>query len=285
MLRFLPLITLLSAAPAHAQDYDGDAPAAEKADDEKADESAETAEEATSDETEGTAPVDPLEGHSHIGAAFNEGPRQAAYLMPRSDAVHFPITSSVDGAQEMFDQAMGQLHGFWYFEAERSFRQVAALDPDCAIAYWGMAMSNVDNEERAAPFAREAWLRRDGASHREQLYIDPLAKFYDVDYPEPAEGEKEHERKPAADKKRAAALIRGFEEILFQYPDDIEGEGAAGQPDVAQRPQGDPDLEQAGEPGAPRPGVRGAADAPGAPLPHPPVGREGHVQVERSTRR
>jgi hypothetical protein len=30
-----------------------------------------------------------------------------------------------------------------YFEAERSFRQAATIDPDCAMAYWGMTMANV----------------------------------------------------------------------------------------------------------------------------------------------
>ena len=58
------------------------------------------------------------EGHSHIGEAFNEGPRQAAYLMGHTGKVHFPITTSDPRAQAFFDQGVGQLHGFWYFEAE-----------------------------------------------------------------------------------------------------------------------------------------------------------------------
>ena len=65
---------------------------------------------------------------------------------------------STDGelAQQFFNQAMGQLHGFWYFEAERSFRQAAAIDPDCAMAYWGMAMSNINNRTRSQEFIAEA---------------------------------------------------------------------------------------------------------------------------------
>ena len=130
-----------------------------------------------------------LEGHSAHGEAFNEGPRQAAYLMPNPGSVHFPVTSDHADVPAMFDQGVGHLHGFWFFEAERSFRQVAAWDPDCAMAYWGMALSNPYNDERAAAFAREAWLRRENASEHEQMYIDAWARFYQADYEEVVEEE------------------------------------------------------------------------------------------------
>ncbi len=55
-----------------------------------------------------------------------------------------------------FDQGVCQLHGFWYFEAERSFRQVAAVDPDCAMAYWGMARANTLNEEASTRLYRRS---------------------------------------------------------------------------------------------------------------------------------
>src|SRR5688572_8840710 len=88
----------------------------------------------------------PLPGHSYHGEAFDEGPRRAAYLMGNTGKVKFPVTTKNPLAQQFFEQGVGQLHGFWYLEAERSFRQVAALDADCAMAYWGMAMANVNNE-------------------------------------------------------------------------------------------------------------------------------------------
>ncbi|MFT5475181.1 MAG: hypothetical protein ACI8Y8_000510, partial [Planctomycetota bacterium] len=130
------------------------------------------------------------EGHSSHGEAFNEGPRQAAYLMPAPSNVHFPVTAAHDSAQPFFDQGIGQLHGFWHFEAERSFRQVAALDSDCAMAYWGMAMANVDNSERAASFARVAWLKRGLVTDRERAYIDSIARFHEVEGPVEAEADE-----------------------------------------------------------------------------------------------
>src|ERR1022692_262925 len=95
-------------------------------------------------------------GHSYQGDVFNDGPRQKAYLMGKTGNVRFPITTKSPEAQKFFEQGVGQLHGFWYFEAERSFRQVALLDPDCAMAYWGMAMANHENEKRAAGFIKKA---------------------------------------------------------------------------------------------------------------------------------
>src|SRR5688500_14712053 len=88
-------------------------------------------------------------GHSMPGEAFNEARRQKAELMNGIGSVRFPITTSIALAQKFFNQGVAQLHGFWYFEAERSFRQVALLDPGCAMAYWGMAMANTQNSKRA----------------------------------------------------------------------------------------------------------------------------------------
>ena len=123
-----------------------------------------------------------LAGHSQHGEAFNEGPRQAAHLMGTTSHVHFAVTTSVPEAQRFFNQGIGQLHGFWYLEAERSFRQVAALDPDCAMAYWGMAMANAyEASERARGFAKEAWEKRENAGERERLFVDSIARLFGVD--------------------------------------------------------------------------------------------------------
>src|SRR3954464_12522867 len=68
-----------------------------------------------------------IPGHSTHGDAFNEGPRQKAYLMEGMPKIEFPISTKNELAQKFFTQGVAQLHGFWYFESERSFRQVAAL--------------------------------------------------------------------------------------------------------------------------------------------------------------
>jgi peroxiredoxin/tetratricopeptide (TPR) repeat protein len=147
-------------------------------------------------------------GHSVHGEAFNEGPRQKAYLMGTTGRVSFPVTTQVPLAQAFFNQGIGQLHGFWYYEAERSFRQVAALDPDCAMAYWGMAMANVNNAKRAKGFIQKAVARKDRAGRREQLWIDSLAAYY------------RDESKPEKDRRKE--LVRRLEDLSYEFPDDIE---------------------------------------------------------------
>ena len=76
-----------------------------------------------------------LAGHSYHGEAFNEGPRQKPYLMKGLGQSRFPISASQSAAQAFFNQGIDQLHGFWYFEAERSFREVAMIEPECAMAF------------------------------------------------------------------------------------------------------------------------------------------------------
>jgi len=149
-----------------------------------------------------------IEGHSYHGEAFNEGPRQSAYLMKGMGRVRFPVTTSVQEAQLFFAQGVAQLHGFWFFEAERSFRQAAMLDPDCAMAYWGMTVANRGNTERAKGFIAEAKKRRDNAGKREQLWIDSEVNYW-------ADTKK-------AKKDRRRKMIRDLESIIFEYPDDIE---------------------------------------------------------------
>lgn len=147
-------------------------------------------------------------GHSVHGEAYNEGPRQKAQLMPGMGGVHFPIAAKHALAQKFFDQGVGQLHGFFYFEAERSFRQVAALDPFCASAYWGMAMANINNPKRAKEFIKSAEKYQAAASPREQRWIAALASFY--------RDEKKEEKERRKDYQKA------MQQLVKDYPEDLE---------------------------------------------------------------
>jgi len=150
----------------------------------------------------------PLPGHSLNGESFDEGPRQMAVLMGGTGAVHFPVTTKSSQAQRFFDQAVGQLHGFWYFESERSFRTVAALDPGCAMAYWGMAMSNVNNAKRAKEFLKKAVELKPKAGKKDQLWITVLENYYRDDKREK--------------KQRELDYIRDLENIVQEHPKDVE---------------------------------------------------------------
>jgi peroxiredoxin len=150
---------------------------------------------------------DPAAGHSYHGEAFNQGPRQKAYLMAGTGNVHLEITSRSPEAQKYFDQGIGQIHGFWYFEAERSFRQAAALDPDCAMCYLGMALANFDNGNRNKKFMAKAVELKNKASRREQLWIDAFNAYLT------GGGEN---------KNRWRELIRSLERLGDEFPDELE---------------------------------------------------------------
>lgn len=151
----------------------------------------------------------PLPGHSAHGEAFDEGPRRAAHLMGQTGKVRFQITAKAPEAQQLFEQGVGQLHGFWYLEAERSFRQVAALDADCAMAYWGMALANVNNEKRAKVFLAEAVKRNKGLTKYEAAWIDALSTYY------PADNKKD-------EKARRRDYVRKLEAIVQEFPNEAE---------------------------------------------------------------
>src|SRR6185295_10135430 len=153
------------------------------------------------------------DGHSVHGGAFNEGPRQAAYLMDGMPNVHFPVTHSVEDAQKFFDQGVGQLHGFWYFEAERSFRQALKIDPKCVMAYWGMARANVNNMERGRGFLKNAVTRKGELTKREQMWIDATAAYYRYNAPKDQRDDSKARRKE---------YVRALENIIEEFPDDIE---------------------------------------------------------------
>ncbi|MES2789378.1 MAG: redoxin domain-containing protein [Planctomycetota bacterium] len=151
-------------------------------------------------------------GHSLHGEVFDEGPRQKAYLMSNTGKVNFPTSSKVPECQQFINQGVGQLHGFWYFEAERSFRQAAALDPNCAIAYWGMAMANTNNEKRAKAFIAEAVKRKKDLTPREDQYIESLENFYKDD----------PKKKNNKEKDKYEKYTKALERIYLDHPEDLE---------------------------------------------------------------
>ncbi len=147
-------------------------------------------------------------GHSMHGQVFNEGPRRRARLMAGMPEIRFQITTTNDLARAFFLQGVGQLHGFWYLEAERSFRESASRDTNCAMAYWGMAMANASNPTRAAGFIQEADRRKGPVSRHEKLWIEALAEFHK----DPKRDEKDRRRE----------YTRALENIIYEFPDDVE---------------------------------------------------------------
>lgn len=67
-------------------------------------------------------------------------PALPAKLLSGQGHIDFPITTKSAEAQKFFNQGVAQMHSFWAVEAERSFLQAAALDPEAPMPHWGIAM-------------------------------------------------------------------------------------------------------------------------------------------------
>ena len=156
-------------------------------------------------------PASPAPGHSLHGETFSEGPRRRLPLTPGCGVVRFPVTTASPEAQSYFEQGVGQLHGFWYWEAERSFRTVLQIDPACVMAHWGMAMANIQNEARARQIiARATGPAFDAATPREKAWIEAAKKLF-------AEKKDDTERKA-----HATEFLAALEKIALDHPDDLE---------------------------------------------------------------
>ena len=100
--------------------------------------------------------------------------------------VHFPISCSA-ASQKKFDVGLAMLHSFWYAKSDRAFAELAAADPGCAMADWGVAMSRFHQIWEAPPpddlkagVAAMAAARAAGAkTERERDYIEALGVYYD----------------------------------------------------------------------------------------------------------
>ena len=78
-------------------------------------------------------------------------PGQTAPRLQNLGNHQFPVTTNSARAQLFINQGMMLTYGFNHAEATRSFREAARLDPDCAMAYWGMALVLGPNINMAMP--------------------------------------------------------------------------------------------------------------------------------------
>jgi hypothetical protein len=133
--------------------------------------------------------------------------------------VSFPI-SCLPAAQQQFDRGIALLHSFSYAAAENAFRGVAEMDPRCAMAHWGIAMTyfhqlwdpplspaTISTSEREIRLAQKIGAR----SERERKFINALALIYQdpdiVPY-----------------RTRASNYERAMDELAAESPKDTEAQ-------------------------------------------------------------
>jgi hypothetical protein len=153
-------------------------------------------------------------------------------------AVSFEVSCKTE-LQPEFNRAVALLHSFWHSEAQRAFEKVAAADPNCAMAYWGVAMSHF-HLGLSWPVAadielgREALTKAEGAAEkdaREAAYIAALRDLY-TDF---KTDDAWKYFKSYADKLSKIAAI---------YPKDLEAKVFEGLALILAQQPGDPNLTE-----------------------------------------
>ena len=80
----------------------------------------------------------PLSAHEGDAAGAGQGGKS------QFGKVHFP-TSCSPAVQGQFERAVAMLHSFFYPADVKAFEAVIQDDPQCAMAYWGLAVSTRPN--------------------------------------------------------------------------------------------------------------------------------------------
>ena len=138
-------------------------------------------------------------------------------------------------SQGDFDHAVALLHSFGHREAQRVFEKVALSDPQCAMAYWGVAMSHFHlglswPDAADIELGREALTKAEAAPEkdaREAAYIAALRGLYtDFKVEESwkyfkSYADKLSEIASMYPKDLEARVFEGLALILAQQPGDV----------------------------------------------------------------
>jgi hypothetical protein len=98
----------------------------------------------------------------------------------------FP-TSCDPKVQAEFERGVAMIHSYWFLIARRTFEGVLREDPNCAMAYWGVALDLLNNSLAVVPpraDAEAAWVALEKAraigakTERERDWIEALSAYY-----------------------------------------------------------------------------------------------------------
>ncbi|HJQ67670.1 MAG TPA: hypothetical protein VKA70_01775 [Blastocatellia bacterium] len=149
--------------------------------------------------------------HSHAGA-------KPIPLISGLGEHHHPVSTTNAEAQRFFNQGLTFVFAFNHEEAVRSFKRAAELDPNLAMAHWGVALAlgtninlavDAEREKMAYEAAQKALALAPKASESERAYITALSKRYTND-------SKPDFNKLEVDYKNAMA------ELYKRYPYDLD---------------------------------------------------------------
>ena len=151
--------------------------------------------------------------HNHTQPQYGPAPSFSILpsppLMKGIGTASIKITTKSPNAQRFFDQGLNLLHAFWDMEAYRAFREASRIDPDCAMAWWGIYNALGQNaqemsEERTAALKKAVELMPKTSDH-ERYYLRAISLL-------------------AEQGKGRPAWIAAMEALINKYPDDVEAQ-------------------------------------------------------------
>ena len=181
---------------------------------------------------------------------FSSGPvfaqEQSSYNSAEESLgkVNFTISCSTD-VQGQFNRGLALLHNMMYLQAEKEFKEVAKLDPNCAMAYWGTAMTlfhplwappSSEELQRGWEIVQKA-IGLKPSSKREMGYINAVTEFY-------------KNWKSVDHSTRISAWEKKQEEVFKSNPDDIDAGALYALAHIATAPKGDKTFTHQKEAGA-----------------------------------
>ena len=124
-------------------------------------------------------------------------------------------TSCSPSVSADFDRALAMLHNFWFARALEAFKKVIQADPQCAMAYWGVAMTYnhpfwdapTREDESAAWALVQKGRQTTKKTPREEMYLDAVAALYK----DAGAGSKS---------ERDEAYKNAMKAVYEKYPDD-----------------------------------------------------------------
>jgi hypothetical protein len=149
--------------------------------------------------------------------AFAQHDHAAAGADVGSDNVSF-VTSCAPALRQEFNRAVALLHSFWFAQAIDAFEGVAAKDPSCAMAHWGVALSRWGNPFAGLRSAQQIELGRAAVQKaqatgaptpRERAFIAAAAELFSS-------------ADASTQRARTVAYEQAMERVVRDNPADME---------------------------------------------------------------
>lgn len=166
----------------------------------------------------------------HPGAKKPDAPMPP--LMEGLGTAEITITTADPMAQAYFNQGLRLIYAFNHEEAIKAFRAAETIDPDCAMAQWGVAVAlgpnyNMEADPEKAEILltslRKAQQLVKNAAPKEQDFVAAASKRYAED--------------PKADRKLLdRAYADAMCDLAAKYPDDLEAAVLAAESMMQLRP-------------------------------------------------